>query len=118
MAEILNLSQVKTIEILSSEYLDYFKYKPEKRYLFGLIIIEEGFYYKPFLFNEYIYYSKEDLLNKNEYIIDEDNKVYLKPRILFKFENYNYIQKYFDNMKDVLKFVEENKLNEYPYVSI
>jgi hypothetical protein len=118
MAEILNLTQVKTIEIFGAEYIDSFKYKPNKSYLFGLIKIEEGFYYKPYPFGEYIYYSKEDLLNSNEYNIDEDNKVYLKPRILFKFENYRYIDKYFDNIKDVLKFVEENRLNEYPYISI
>jgi hypothetical protein len=118
MAEILNLTQVKTIEIFDAEYIDNFKYKPEKKYIFGLIKIEEGFYYKPYSFGEYIYYSKQDLLKSNEYIIDEYNKVYLKPRIIFKFENYRYIDKYFDNMEDVFKFVEENRLNEHPYIFI
>jgi hypothetical protein len=34
MQEILNLSQVKSIEIFGAEYIDNFRYKPEKKIYF------------------------------------------------------------------------------------
>ena len=88
-----------------------FVYLKEKRTFFNMIKIKEGIYYKDW-YDDYIYYTVEELL-KEDYLV-EDNIVYHKPIIKFKYvDGYSHTIM-FETNDEMLKayndFIEKNDI--------
>jgi hypothetical protein len=107
------INNLSYIEILDKTYNVRYEYKPEKRLLFGLILLRtEGFYC---YWDKYVPTNLNKLLKENLII---DKELYIKPRIKFGTNSGEKFTKYFDTIEDCYRFVEESGINQLKHIEI
>jgi tRNA A37 threonylcarbamoyladenosine dehydratase len=117
--EFLKKSDIIKIRVFNKKISTLAKYHPEK-----VEIVKDGLFKKktettPAYFRLYNCgeVSKEFLLEKNRFVIDNENNVYDKPQVVIYIKDNNPIYKYFDKFINAEEwaqdFVSDNNLSEF-----
>ena len=83
MKRIFDLDKLVSISIVGKQEYWLYTYKVKSESFFGLFKVKEGFYG----FMDDFIGTKEQVLQNDNRLIFEDNKLYYKPKVILKFQD-------------------------------